>query len=57
MEFTATLIIHGCGRPGVGGWPDAAGADKGVGGQNRPIFCGRPLCMTPKYLLTKLLKN
>ena len=23
-------------------------ADKGVGGQNRPIFCGRPLCTTPK---------
>ena len=23
-------------------------ADKGGGGQNRPIFCGRPLCTTPR---------
>ena len=25
-----------------------ASVDKGGGSQNRPIFCGRPLCTTPK---------
>ena len=33
---------------GGGGWPDADRCGQGgVGGQNRPIFCGCPLCTTP----------
>ena len=32
----------------MGGCPDADRCGQGgVGGQNRPIFCGRPLCTTP----------
>ena len=53
IEFTTTLIVHGCGvcgRPhgGVGVVRILSGADKGVGDQNQPIFCRRPLCTTPK---------
>ena len=32
---------------GVGVGQMRTDADKGVGGQNRPIFCGRSLCTTP----------
>ena len=34
-------------RRGVGVSQMRTDADKGGGGQNRPIFCGRPLCTTP----------
>jgi hypothetical protein len=39
------IIIHGCGRPWVGRM--RTDADKGVKGQNWPIYCGRPQCTTP----------